>query len=289
MIRTVGCVITLGKKTERVLMESFREGAEAAGLVARVVPCEDGNWAEVDAAFDAVAMAGARTHAAVSLYRSRIERRRPVFYVDNGYLASRWSRRQDPYYRITVNAMQCDGTGAGDESRFDALGIPVEPWRRPVDGRPVLVAMQSDWWYEINGTSAHEFIGAVVDYVRRRLTRRRCIIRAKPATTAALATAEKIDWDDLHAVISHSSALSIEAILRGIPGIALGPCACRALIDPETYDVAAAPEISAQRRREFGAVLASRQWTVGEIRRGDFVGKLVSEWMESLEWGSATG
>lgn len=265
--RSVACVIGFGKKAERMLCQSFCDGARRHGIKSDVVP-----WSEVNlGAFDAVALPGARKDTTVCVYRECLRIGKPFFYMDNGYFSSRWHTGWDKAaFRITLNGLQHDGCGGPvDERRFDALGIEVLPWKRCGPHESILIAAQSDWWYELNGTSKDEFLRSAFHEISGRRLDRTVFVRDKPMTRAMLDASDPIDWRSTFAVVAHSSAVAFEAILRGIPGFCLGKCAAWALIDPKTYDLRSAPEIGVVERLRWARVLASNQWTLDEISRGE--------------------
>lgn len=256
-----------GKKTERILCQAFHDGARRCGVVADVVQWD---MIEIDG-YDAIAIAGAREGTTELIYRKCVGSGKTFFYIDNGYFSSRWHLSTDSaFFRITENAMQHDGvSGPFDESRFQKLGIEILEWRKRRTDTSILIALQSDWWYRLHGMEKGSFIEMaarkMMDVCPGRIIR----IRDKPVTRQQLAETDRIDWDSLHVVASHSSATCFEAILYGIPGCCFHRSASWALIDPAAYDFASAPEIPTKDRLRWASVLASNQWTIDEIQRGD--------------------
>ncbi len=199
----------------------------------------------------------------VTLGLFEVARARGTFvYMDNGYIRSKYHGETHPYYRVTRNRAQHPGIGRTDGARFAALNVPLQPWRR--DGRHVLVALQSEWWFKRHGIERAEWIYGV----RRRIaqdTGRPVVVRDKPPRIDLVAPIAD-DLRDAWCVVTHSSNVAVDAIIAGIPAIVLGesaaaPMAGRSLDDLRT------PPTPADRLHWCG-VLADNQWTADEIGNG---------------------
>jgi len=185
-------------------------------------------------------------------------------YLDNGYLRSKYhdGGETSPYYRVTRGSSQHSGLGRSNGQRFAALGIDLKPWRE--DGRHVLIAMQSEWWYERHGLDRSVWLAAVRHHIKH-ATGRPVVVRDKPEGldhSAAVTEALRDCW----CVVTHSSNVAIDAIVQGVPAVVLGRSAARpmagrtleAVIDPPTPDG----------RLNWAGVLADHQWTRAEIGQG---------------------
>lgn len=159
---------------------------------------------------------------------------RDWFYADNAFLGDR-------HFRIARNAVQAAPLPP-DYDRLDQLNIEIKPWRRT--GRHVLVCLQTD---EFMATVARAGMPEI-------LTDRPVKVRRK-GSPVPLAD----DLRDCWCVVTWSSAAGIEAVLAGVPAIALGESVIPYgdIEDPPKFD-----------RREWAARLAANQWTLEEMADG---------------------
>lgn len=265
-IKRVVCVIGPGKKTERMLIQAFHDGARRHGKHVDVMR-HDEDWRNSGA--DAYVIAGARRDTTVHVFRAAEAYGVPYFYIDNGYFRSRWSLPNHlAYFRITYNAMQHSGTGLGSEERFNRLGLEVKPWRPIRPNKRIVVALQSDWWYELHGETTNTFCAKVIDMLRCFVPGRKVEFRKKPMTKQEVSEVEEVDWENVHAVVAHSSAVAFEALLQGVLGYCLKPCAAWAIARPSEVSLAKPEIISVPDRHRWACVLAANQWTISEIEHG---------------------
>jgi len=185
----------------------------------------------------------------------------PYVYLDNGYLRSRW--HGGDHFRISLSATQHSGIGESDGKRFRALNIPIAPWRE--DGEHILLALQSDWWYERHGlVSAENFAGMVTAGIRKH-TDRPIVVRRKPLN-GAKEPPVKTQLEGAWAVVTHSSMIALDALLAGVPAFVLSRTAM-APVTHDTLDLIESPLLAPDRERWLG-VLADNQWRLGEIADG---------------------
>lgn len=266
-MKSVLCVIGPGKKTETMLVRAFYSGCVRHGIRSDVQ-----NYASAVHAideYDAIAIAGARKASTVFMYRRCVETGKPYYYIDNGYFMSRWhTETKDAYFRITKNAMQHSGIGNSDPARFATLGLEVEEWKTPRKDERIVVALQSEWWYELHGMSEKIFVSMVQDLLRSYGPNRIVEIKSKPMTKLANREQRISDWENVCSVVTHTSGLAFEAILRGRVGYCLGTSCTHALIDPHKRGPLDFTPISVEDRTRWACTLANNQWTVEEIQSG---------------------
>lgn len=194
------------------------------------------------------------------LYRRIVAEGHPYYYIDNGYFRSKWSGGD--YYRVTRDRPQHGGGGTSDGKRWAALGLNIKPWRQ--GGTHILIACQSDYWYQRHGQiNAKAWAAQVLADLKAR-TQRPVLVRGKELAgkkDQLIADAFKDCW----AVVVHSSNVAVDALLEGIPVFCSHPCAAYAL-SGGVQDIER-PMYSEQRER-WAAVLADNQWTIEEIRCG---------------------
>lgn len=182
------------------------------------------------------------------------------FYVDNGYFKSKW--KGGDFYRITKDRIQHQGIGNSFGARWEELGIEMHPGRTPRVDAPVMLALQSDWWYRRFGTTKEAWIAWAVDQMQPILAGRRILIRDKSEHS------KPINWQDVHAVVAHSSNVLVDGLIEGVPVFAVyGDCAARHLSGTfPRVDMLRRPSVD--ERLRWARVLADNQWVVDEIEAG---------------------
>lgn len=148
-----------------------------------------------------------------------------VIVAENGYIApggvSPHSMKDRDVYAIALHGHNGSGwTPDGDASRWDALGVDLQPWRVDDGTGHILVCPNRSF-----GTPGRIMPPEWADTVRRRLervTKREVRVRAHPGNSAP----EKPLADDLAncwaVVIWHSSA-GVWALIAGVPVICMAP------------------------------------------------------------------
>lgn len=192
---------------------------------------------------------------------------RDYYYCDNSY----FDATRQTYFRVTKNAIQHSGQGASNGARFAALYIDVQLNRHEPDGH-VVFCPQSDW-----------FMRAIVDYaaepgawLRNTQARFHEIAPEHPQRVrhwepdkAKLARSLPDDLVGAWALVTHSSAAAVTALLSGVPVFCSAHSAAYSLsstIDRADGIMLAHWEESS--RRAWAGVLADNQWTLDELRSG---------------------
>jgi len=197
-----------------------------------------------------------------ALWQEILRTEHPYWYVDNGYMKSKW--HGGDYYRITRNAPQHSGLGESNGERFRALGIPIAPWR--IDGHHILIACQSDLWHELNcGMNAAQYAERVTAELRR-YTQRPITVRHKPRGGNAEAYSLTGELRNCWAVVTHSSMVALEAVLAGVPAFVLAQCAISPMASRDLVSIES--PIHPTDRERWAGVLADNQWSLPEIRDG---------------------
>ena len=199
----------------------------------------------------------------------------PWLYVDNGYFTP------DPHgfrlYSIEVGAMRYAGPIESTKRgrlRWERLQRPkIKPWRKR--GYHVLIALQSPYWYAKHGLDWRAWMGgAEADALT--YTGLKPVIRYKPGApyNGVLRSAQALhkDFSGAAAVITHSSLVSVEAVLAGIPAFADCYSPTRLLGFTDRAQMKNPPRPG--NRLEWAHTLAGRQWTLEEIANGEFVNQL---------------
>jgi len=160
------------------------------------------------------------------------------------------------FWRVTKNAYQHDGRGAGDMQRLARFHTKAEPWKK--DGRHILICTQTDRYYVRFGVD--DWVDNILNILKL-YTDRPIVVRRK-STIHPLAQ----DLKDAHCLICCSSNAAVEAIMQGVPVITTGDCAASrmGLHDPASVENPYYPDD----RMEWAAALAANQWTLEEITAG---------------------
>jgi hypothetical protein len=193
----------------------------------------------------------------IHLMRQARDEGRDLYYIDNSY----FDCVREKQFRITRNALQADGLHAcwsGDgPARLRALGVTIKPWREL--GDHIVVCPQSNEYMELVGWEG-DWLDGVTDALKKH-TARRLLVRRK-AERRPLSEDLRGAW----ALVAHSSAAAVEAIIAGVPAFCTGICAAQwmgasdlSLIESPVYP---------DRRQEWAEVLAENQWTADEMRDG---------------------
>lgn len=194
-----------------------------------------------------------------SVFRAARCRNERWYYLDNAF----FDAARGTHYRVGVDSLQ-GGEAAPDWARWQALGTPVEPWRR--NGRHVLVVLQSDYYLtQLCGFRPHEW----QEYALRRIkssTDRPVVVRHWVRNKAERMKTLQADLEGCWALVTHASAAANEALLAGVPVFVTDVmCAAAPLASPLwKLESPAYPD----GREEWAARLAARQWTREELAEG---------------------
>lgn len=183
----------------------------------------------------------------------------PYFYCDNSFFDS----RREISYRVAKGALQHDGRGTSDGSRFAALGIEIKPWREA--GEHFVVCPQSDHFMKV-------LVGRDGDWGKEILrhlevnSKREIRYRDWNPNKKVLSSTLGQDLVGAHALVTWSSAAAVTAILSGIPAIVhSNDCAARCMAgDPWDLEDLPKPDD----RARWAGVLADNEWTLDEFRSG---------------------
>jgi hypothetical protein len=190
---------------------------------------------------------------------------RDFFYIDNGYFRSKYTGGD--FYRITRNAAQHTGLGPSDGRRWAELGLEIQPWR--TEGRTVLVALQSPWWYERHGTTVQEWTRGVLSQLAEMRyngsEELEVVVRSKPTKAERPGP---LDFRDVYCVVTHSSNVAVDGLLAGIPCSVAGPCAARTMGGKFPDRVEVRRFLPDPARLRWAEVLADNQWSLAEIADG---------------------
>ena len=241
---TLTCYAQPDKIKSQLVMNAFAAGAD--GVLAST---EDKSLAA-----GAVAFYGVRP-AWLHLWQQALAERRRWYYLDNAW----FDAGRERFFRVGLNAVQSWTRNDSDGRRLAELGVTVQPWRS--SGDHVVIAHSSDEYMRCvaGWPSSAQWERDVVAQLRLH-TRRPSIIRRKADGHFALAL------EGAHALVTHSSACAIEALVAGVPVIVTDPAAAAAAFSMR-FEQIESPTHPAG-REEFANRLADSQWTLDELRAG---------------------
>lgn len=252
---TIVCYPTPNKAKAKDVLQAFADGC--GGILA---PGSVRDLCPNDAAFFGV------TPATLRFWHQAKQTGVDWYYLDNAYL----DPCRQTFFRATKNRLQAFPTKDSDGKRFEALNLPIEPWRK--DGRHVLVCPQSDEFMEIvaeyRGNWTNDTVAAL-----KKVTDRPIRVRPWDRDKARWFATLHEDLEDCWAVVVFSSSSALTALRAGVPAY------CTA------YDCIAAPYIEARPeqdimtldidsidrswdRRPLFYAAADNQWTLAEMKAG---------------------
>ena len=198
-------------------------------------------------------------------------------YIDLGYWGRRASGRFNGYHKISVNNRHPTAyfqKRRHDDSRLAALGLELQPWRKP--GRHILLAGMGPKAARCEGFASCEWERATIAKLRA-VTDRPILYRPKPNWPGArpLPGAEfdrtyqtgglEPVLQDAHAVVTHHSNVGVEALQFGVPVFTEAGVATPMASGPLTgIEKPKRPST----RKQWLADVSWCQWSVAEMREG---------------------
>lgn len=250
MALTVACLTHPSSGRYRKIAEAVCAGVVTHGDLAKIVPHD----ATPDA--DVGVMYGWKLNASL--------RRYPKFiYADLGY----WQR--ETHYRMTVGGWSPEGyVCAGlPDYRLRSLGVRIKPWK---SGENVLLIGASEKASREHGFGYMEWeqdmaarltsLGHSVVYRPKPNDLKRRPIAGCGLDVGSLAHAFSV----AKAVVSHHSNVCVEALAAGLPVHCVTGAAAAMSVPVESLGT------RRDGREQFLADVAWLQWTLDEIRRGEF-------------------
>lgn len=179
------------------------------------------------------------------------------YYIDNAY----FDVTRGTHYRVSKNAIQHSGAGTSTGERFNKMRLTVSPWREA--GEHVVVIEQSPSFMRAVFGYCGNWLEDTVSRLRT-LTDRPVLIRPWSSDKVKLAGTLGADLEQAWALVTHSSAAAITALLHGVPIVAESGAATSMSASLLSIDRPTLP----RDRHRFFSVLADNQWTTEELRSG---------------------
>ena len=169
------------------------------------------------------------------------------WFVDGSY----FDKVRGQQFRIERNRIQHNGLGESDCKRFDAMGIPVLPWR---EGKHVLAIEQSPLFMRVIAEDPGWLDREVGKYTKPGV---RVHLRPWNSNKPTLALSFATELKDAGMVVTHTSAAAIGAVLAGVNVTVSEHSAARVVQDGRVTD-----------RRQWAGVLADTQFAINEMKDG---------------------
>ena len=184
------------------------------------------------------------------------------YYIDRGYLRATRDQDYSGYFRITKNALQCDGLGRGELERFQKLHLHIKDWRQ--NGDHILICPPGKAFADLSKFDADKWTRNIISQLRQ-YTDRELRIRPKPLKNQRVKSLLS-DLNNCWAVVTHSSNSAVEALLKGIPVFCTDICASYHMgySDLSKIETPYYPDD----RLRWAITLASNQWTLDEFKSG---------------------
>lgn len=178
------------------------------------------------------------------------------WYIDNAYFDS----TRQVYFRVTKNATQHSGLGKSDGKRFREFGIEIKPWRA---GSHIVVVQQSESFMRNVACYYSDFVADVIVSLAD-LSERSILVRLWTPHKHAAGTSLIEDLRGAHALVTHSSAAAVTALLEGVP-VAVDRSSVAYPMAGSIDDIENLP---LPHREQWAGVLADNQFTLDEFRDG---------------------
>lgn len=204
----------------------------------------------------------------------------PAIYIDLGYWGRHEGGRREGFHKFALNTRHPTAyfqNRKHDSCRFRHFGVPIRDWQNTRKKGYILLAGMSAKAAKAEGFAPEEWERDAVKQIREH-TDREIVYRPKPNWRAArqlqgTRMERGVDGDvgrwleKCHAVVTHHSNVSVDAILAGVPvfcwdGVATAP----GKASSDLSQIETPPE--AVDREQWAADIAWTQWSVPEMRSG---------------------
>jgi lipopolysaccharide biosynthesis glycosyltransferase len=190
---------------------------------------------------------------------------REFYAIDTGYFGNAGSKTKI-WHRVTKNALQ--NVGPIIDRPDDRLKkFKYSPF---INGSKILLVPPSDKVMQLFGQpDPEEWVKNVIETLKQ-YTDRPVEIRLKPTRTERISTnpIELALADNVHCLITYNSIAALEALMVGVPAIALGPNCATALCNTSLADVENLKKPSEDEMRALLKHLSYCQFTREEMMSG---------------------
>lgn len=178
---------------------------------------------------------------------------RDYYHIDHGYFLR---GHYDGYYRITHNDLQTDGYGKHSPKRWERLKLSLRPWKKT--GKCIVLCPLSKIGGDFQHIDPEKWTEAVIGELSL-YTDRPIIVKFKDSKPLSRVL------DDAWCLITHSSNAAVDAVIAGVPVIALGHSACK----PISWEFCDIESPHWPERDQWAWNLAANQFTLEEMKSGE--------------------
>ena len=174
------------------------------------------SWQEAADLSNPVIVRGLTFHTAI---KNMMASGRCFYYIDNGYFGNHYSKI---WFRIIKDHVHdVRSIIPRDRSRLSACDFTVLPRKQ---GRRILLAPPSIKSFSIWNIDQAQWIDQTLAEIKQH-TDRPVVVREKRPRWERFATdtIEQALDDDVHCLVTYNSVAAVEAVMRGVPAICLGP------------------------------------------------------------------
>lgn len=203
-----------------------------------------------------------------------------VVFMDKGWTRGGGEGGHTEYTRCCVNASHPNGyfqLVKHPSDRFDRLGIDFKPRQASANGH-VLVALNSQKYANFHGLGdAHDYAVKLISKVRKQ-TARHIVYRPKPSWDggkpipgSSFSSRHCLIGDALrgcHVLITHGATAAMDAIIAGVPAIAIGHSIASPVCGREVETIEDPFWPSDKAKMQWAYDMAYTQWTNTELRSG---------------------
>jgi|TARA_Y100000022_G_C13242581_1_gene373144 hypothetical protein len=194
--------------------------------------------------------------------------KREMYYVDSGYMGNERTKSK-VYHRITKNNLQNLGPivdRPNDRlSRISWKYKKFHPNKRNILICPPSEKVMKFWGQPLPQEWTKNVVTELKKYTDRPIT-----VRLKPKRNERIGDKNIIHAleDDVHCVVTYNSIAATEALLNGIPAIALGPNAASVLCNSKLEDIENPNTFDKETIEGYAAHLSYCQFTKPEMQSG---------------------
>ncbi len=200
--------------------------------------------------------------------KSCMHYKREFYYIDSGYMGNETTKSKI-FHRVTKNNLQNYGPMISrDHERLPKLGYKFKPFLKT--GSKILICPPSNKVMKFWGQPLAEDWTKSVTKQLKKITDREIVVRLKPKRFERISDKNIIFalQDDIHCVVTYNSIAATEALLNGIPAVALGPNAAQVLCNNSLEDIDDPYYPNLDEMLAFAAHLSYAQFTRREMQDG---------------------
>lgn len=188
------------------------------------------SWEEAQHLANPVIVRGLTFHTAI---KNMMANGRNFFYIDNGYFGNHYTKM---WFRIIENHVHdTRSIMPRSRDRLERCALTTLP---RTHGKKILLAPPSIKSFSIWNIYQDQWIAQTVAAIKQH-TDRPIVIREKRPRWERFAedTIEQALADDVHCLVTYNSVAAVEAVMRGVPAMCLGPNAAAVVSSTDLSEI----------------------------------------------------